>query len=96
MKLFRLATLFGIKNAQEDPTQSQVMIIEENHQRMGLLVDEICGQQQTVVKSLGGAFRMLRGVSGAAVMPDGRVGLILDPQGLTTMALGPAGGRAGA
>jgi len=49
------------------------------------MVDEILGQQQTVIKSLGGALRSLQGISGAAVMPDGRVGLILDPPSLVSM-----------
>ena len=82
---FRVANFFHLPNAEQDPTKAQVMVIDENHQRIGLMVDEILGQQQTVIKSLGGALRSLQGISGAAVMPDGRVGLILDPPSLVSM-----------
>jgi two-component system chemotaxis sensor kinase CheA len=50
------------------------------------VADELLGQQQIVIKSLGEALRGLRGISGGAIMPDGRVGLILDVGGLVKLA----------
>jgi two-component system chemotaxis sensor kinase CheA len=50
------------------------------------LVDELLGQQQMVVKSLGSGMGDIPGIAGAAILGDGRVGLILDPTGLVTLA----------
>ncbi|MBF0500337.1 MAG: chemotaxis protein CheA [Candidatus Riflebacteria bacterium] len=86
--LFRIADLFGLLNAENDPTHANVMIVESDGRTLGFLVDEILGQQQTVIKSLGSAFGAMPGVSGAAVMPDGRVGLILDVTGIIKIAMG--------
>jgi chemotaxis protein histidine kinase CheA len=55
-----------------------------------LLVDELLGQQQVVAKSLGGAIGQVQGVSGGAILGDGRVGLILDPAGMSALARGDA------
>ena len=46
------------------------------------MVDELLGRQEVVIKSLGDSFATLRGVAGSAILGDGRVGLILDAQGL--------------
>jgi two-component system chemotaxis sensor kinase CheA len=48
-------------------------------------VDELLGQQQVVSKGLLREYLNVRGVSGGAILGDGRVGLILDPQGLMTL-----------
>jgi two-component system, chemotaxis family, sensor kinase CheA len=45
-------------------------------------VDELIGKQEVVIKSLGESLRNVRGVAGGAILGDGRVGLILDPEGL--------------
>lgn len=76
--LFRLSRLFGLKNAIEDPTKGIVMIVEDMDKRMGLLIDGILGQQQTVIKKLGEGVGKVAGISGGAVMPDGRISLIID------------------
>ncbi|HNV69399.1 MAG TPA: chemotaxis protein CheA [Candidatus Ozemobacteraceae bacterium] len=86
--LFRIASIFGIRNAITDPTQANVMIIEHEGKSYGLMVDQILGQQQTVVKSLGATLGYMQGIAGAAVMPDGKVGLILDLGGLIPLFLG--------
>jgi two-component system chemotaxis sensor kinase CheA len=46
------------------------------------MVDELIGKQEVVIKSLGNAFRNVAGVSGGAILGDGRVGLIVDLQTL--------------
>ena len=63
-----------------------VIIIESDDRRCGLLVDDLLGQQQVVVKGLGGHFSKLRGISGASIMSDGLVGLILDAAGIMDLA----------
>ena len=54
----------------------------DNGRKVGLVVEELIGQQQVVIKSLTDSLRQIRGVSGAAILGDGRVGLILEPTGL--------------
>ncbi|NLX24298.1 MAG: hypothetical protein GXY55_21835, partial [Phycisphaerae bacterium] len=65
-----------------DPCQSMVVIAVCDGQHVGLVVENLLGQQQVVIKSLGERFEQLKGVAGAAILGDGRVGLILDPPGL--------------
>ncbi|MCD6287886.1 MAG: chemotaxis protein CheA, partial [Candidatus Hydrogenedentes bacterium] len=74
--LCRLDRLFGIENAQQDLTRALVVIVESDATRMGLVVDELLGQQQIVIKSLGESMQGLAGIAGSAIMPDGRVSLI--------------------
>ena len=90
--LFRLSRLFKTPAALEDPTEGTVIIVEDEGKQTGLLVDEILGQQQIVIKSLGDMFKGVAGVAGGAIMPDGKVGLILDVGGLVKLALEDAGG----
>jgi two-component system chemotaxis sensor kinase CheA len=54
--------------------------------RWGVLVDDILGQQQIVIKSLGTAMGTVMGVAGACIMADGRPGLILDIAGVIKLA----------
>jgi two-component system chemotaxis sensor kinase CheA len=84
--LFRLGKLFKVDGALENPTEALVVIVEDDGRQAGLVTDELVGQQQIVIKSLGETMRGLLGVSGGAVMADGRVGLILDVGGLVQLA----------
>jgi two-component system chemotaxis sensor kinase CheA len=84
--IFRLHRLFNIKEAVKDPTRGLLIIIGEGNQRCALLVDELVGQQQVVAKSLGNGIGKVQGISGGAILGDGRVGLILDPQGIALLA----------
>jgi two-component system chemotaxis sensor kinase CheA len=68
------------------PEEGIIVVVEEGNRLVGLLVDEVLGQQQAVIKSLGSGLHDQPGVSGGAVMPDGRVGLILDVHGLIDLA----------
>ena len=90
LPVFRLHRLFNIKNAVEDPTAGLLIIIGDGNQRCALLVDELLGQQQVVAKSLGRGIGRVQGVSGGAILGDGRVGLILDPQGIAVLARQPS------
>jgi two-component system chemotaxis sensor kinase CheA len=86
MPVFRLHRLFNIKGAVEDPTRGLLIIIGEGDQRCALLVDELVGQQQVVAKSLGDGIGKVRGIASGAILGDGRVGLILDSQGIVALA----------
>ncbi len=78
LPLFRLDRLFGLDGAKTDPTQALVVVVEGVGRRMGLLVDDVVTQQQVVIKSLGEGMGRARFMSGAAILSDGRVGLILN------------------
>ena len=98
MPIFRLHRLFNIKEAIEDPTRGLLIIIGDGNQPCALLVDELVGQQQVVAKSLGDGIGNVQGISAGAILRDGRVGLILDPQeiaGLARQALHPGAAKDG-
>ena len=84
--MVRLYELFGVKPSSEDPTESSLVTVEEEGKRCCLLVDELLGQQQVVIKNLGEALGSVRGVSGGAIMGDGKISLILDIPGLMELA----------
>jgi len=85
MPLLRLHDLFGVGDAQQDPTQGLLVIVEEGEHKCCLLVDDLLGQQQVVIKSLTGLGK-IKGISGGAIMGDGHVSLILDVPGLIEMS----------
>lgn len=60
------------------PEIEQVVITANGHGRMGFVVDKVIGEHQTVIKNLGRVFRGVQGVSGATLLGDGTVALILD------------------
>jgi two-component system chemotaxis sensor kinase CheA len=72
---------------QAEPLRKLAVIVEtEFGRRIGLVVDELLGQQQVVIKSLEANYRRIEGVAGTAILGDGRVRLILDIDGLAAMA----------
>ncbi|MEA2063290.1 MAG: chemotaxis protein CheA [Gemmatimonadota bacterium] len=93
--LFRISRVFGITGAVEDPTQALCMIVEDQDRKVALLVDNLIGQQQVVIKNLGDGLGKVRGISGGAIMADGQVGLILDMAGIVKVASGRMGNGAG-
>jgi two-component system chemotaxis sensor kinase CheA len=78
LPLVRLHRVFDVGGAVEDPAHALVMIVGDGGERGALLVDELLGQHQVVAKSLGDGVGRVRGLSGGAILGDGRVGLILD------------------
>ena len=87
VRLVHLHRLFGIPKAIDDATKGLVVLVEtEDGSRLGLVVDEVLGQQQVVIKSLEANFRRLDGVAAATILGDGRVALILDVAGLREMS----------
>jgi two-component system chemotaxis sensor kinase CheA len=81
-----MAGLYNIENAKQDAYEAVVVIVEDDERKAGLLVDELIGRQQVVIKSLGESMKNIPGISGGAIMPDGRVGLIIDVGGLVKFA----------
>lgn len=82
--LIQLPPLFNYGPAV-DPCENLVVVIQAEGQKVALVVEELIGQQQVVIKTLGDRFKKIRGVSGAAILGDGRVGLILEPSGLLAL-----------
>ncbi len=78
MPVIRLHRLFEVPNAIENPMDALLMIVGDGQRRTALLVDDLLGQQQVVAKALGDGLGKVAGVSGGAILGDGRVGLILD------------------
>jgi two-component system chemotaxis sensor kinase CheA len=72
----RLREKFGIKGHM--PDIEQIVITEVDRTRIGFVVDSVIGQYQTVIKSLGRVYRDVDGVSGATILGDGSVALIVD------------------
>jgi two-component system chemotaxis sensor kinase CheA len=82
LPVFRLARTFGVQGAVESPEAGILIVSEVEGCRFGVLVDELIGKQEVVIKSLGEHLGAIRGISGCAILGDGRVGLILDLAGL--------------
>lgn len=80
--LVRLDRIFDIKNNSGDPWESLIVTVEHDGQQMCLLIDELLGKEEVVIKSLGETFKDSKGIAGGAIMGDGRVGLILDMAGI--------------
>jgi two-component system chemotaxis sensor kinase CheA len=86
MPVFRLHRLFHVAGAAEDLTRGLLVVVGDGNHRCSLLVDELLGQQQVVAKSLGEGIGKIPGVSGGAILGDGRVGLILDVDEVVALA----------
>lgn len=81
--LLALHRAFGVADAVLDPSRGIVVIAETDHAgRVGLLVDDLVGQHQVVVKSMEGNYGRIPGIGGATILGNGRVALILDVAGL--------------
>ena len=84
-----LEHVFGVRRYTSDDAAASfpvMVVVEADGQRAALMVDELLGQQQVVVKNLEANFRKVSDVSGATIMGDGRVALILDVGSLARRA----------
>lgn len=77
---------FAIKHNPGIDTEGLLAIVEGENRKIALLIDELLGQQQVVIKSLETHYKSIQGVSGATILGDGRVSLILDVVGLAKRA----------
>ena len=89
--LFRLAHLFKIGGSLQNPEEGIVIVVEDSGKMTGIFVDELLGQQSTVIKSLGASMKGLTGISGGSIMSDGRVGIIIDIAGIIKLATAVSG-----
>jgi two-component system chemotaxis sensor kinase CheA len=78
LPVFRLYRKFHMEPRSEDPCQSVLIVAEVEGNRFCMVVDELIGKQEVVIKSLGETFKSVSGIAGGAILGDGRVGLILD------------------
>ncbi|MEN6498549.1 MAG: chemotaxis protein CheA [Thermoguttaceae bacterium] len=84
--LVRLHRIFHVPAQVTDPTKGLIVILENQGKRLGLLVDELLGQMQVVMKSLEANYQKVEGISGATILGDGHVAFILDVPGLSRLA----------
>jgi two-component system chemotaxis sensor kinase CheA len=80
--IVRLHEVFGVRSHATELHEGLIMVVEGDGRRAGLFVDDLLGQQQVVIKSLETNFRRVDGVSGATILGDGAVALILVVPGL--------------
>lgn len=73
-----LSSIFNIPNSATDASNALIVLVESGSHKMGLVVDELIGQQQVVIKSLEANADPVKGISGATILGDGKVSLILE------------------
>ncbi len=86
----RLQRLLALGSAQEGSGRALMVLVESEGRRAAMAVDELLGQQQVVIKSLETHYKRVEGISGATILGDGHVALILDVPGLMRMEAGAA------
>jgi two-component system, chemotaxis family, sensor kinase CheA len=84
--VLRLHQIFGIAGAIQSPCDAILMLVGDGEHRVALLVDQLLGQQHVVAKALGNGVGAIAGITGGAILSDGRVGLIIDVPGLTQLS----------
>lgn len=82
--IVRLDRVFGFEKERGSLVNALLVVVEAEGRRVGLLVDDLLGQQQVVIKSLETNFRQIEGISGATILGDGTIALIVDVPGLVT------------
>ncbi len=80
--IVKLGELMQLPDAIKDPLTGILVLVESSRNRFAMLVDDLLGQQQVVIKSLEQHYRRVDGVAGATIMGDGSVALILDVESL--------------
>ncbi|CAB3697246.1 chemotaxis protein CheA [Trinickia soli] len=86
LPLVALHEVFSVEGARTEPTQGIVTIMQTEGRRFAMLIDELVGQQQVVVKNLETNYRKVRGISAATILGDGSVALIVDVAALNREA----------
>ena len=97
LPIVRMHEVFGIADARAtDIADGIVVVVEAGGHKCGLFVDDLLGQQQVVIKSLEANYGRVEGISGATILGDGSVALILDIPGVMRLASRQEGEPAGA
>lgn len=86
LPVFRLKKVFEINEGEDLIENGIIIILEDNQTTCAFFVDELLGQYQVVVKPLGAGIGKIDGISGGAILGDGRVGLIIEPSELIEQA----------
>lgn len=86
LPIIPLHAVFGCDGAARDIGDGIVIVVEGDGARAGLLVDALLGQQQAVIKSLETHYQRVQGLSGATILADGSIALIVDVTGLVRLA----------
>ncbi|UDL06402.1 chemotaxis protein CheA [Marinobacter sp. CA1] len=87
--LLPLGDVMDVTPRHRDPADAIVVLIETTKRRYGLVVDELVGQQQVVIKSLEQHYKRVPGTAGATIMGDGSVAMILDVESLADIVQDP-------
>ncbi len=87
MPILRLYEIFGASTEVTNPAEALLVIVEHEGRKVAVLVDELIGQSQVVIKSLETNYGKVSGIAGATILGDGRVALIVDVHGLVQEAL---------
>ena len=82
LPLVRLYKRFGVRPRSDEPSESLLIVAEITGRSFCLMVDDLIGKQEVVIKSLGESVKDIPGIAGGAILGDGRVGLILDLEGV--------------
>ena len=82
MPIIRLHRRFAVEPRTANFTEGTLVVAEREDRAFCLFVDDLIGKQEVVIKSLGERFKHVAGVAGCAILGDGRVGLILDIDGI--------------
>jgi len=88
LPVIRMHEVFGVQNAETDFMKGLMIVVEASGTKVALFIDALLGQHQVVIKSLDTNFRRVQGISGATIMGDGQVALILDVSGVIAMSRG--------
>ena len=88
MPIFRLSDMFGLTPDKHEDDQAYVVIVSTGMQQIGLVVDELVGQEEVVIKPLVDYLQENSGFSGATIIRDGKISLILDVYELVNMSIG--------
>ncbi len=86
LPIVRLSELFGTHSEVTDPTKGVLSVIESDGGRVAVLVDELLGQQQVVIKSMETNFKKVNGIAGATILGDGHVAFIIDVRAIRSFA----------
>lgn len=84
--ILRLYDIFNHKGAREELDKTLLVVVENDNYKVGILVDDLLAQQQVVIKSLEANYQRVDGISGATILGDGTVSLIIDISGLIKLS----------
>jgi two-component system chemotaxis sensor kinase CheA len=95
LPVFSLSALLEVEDAKDGLGQALIVVVESQGRKIGLIVDDVLAQQQVVIKGLGAGLPGTGYLSGSAILSDGRVGLILNPDEIPALCGRANGGSRG-